>query len=257
MRYAISIMALVVIAVGNGVADDKKRAANELDKKVVDIVKQVGALYENTKSLHVDATLATTIQEGENKREIDIIAAFDLERPNHFALRSRHANDANAGLEVFCDGKKLSMQGRRLKQYTETDAPADLAEVGQALMRFGPGPSGMLFQNLLAQKPGDALMEGVTACSYAAIEKVAGAMAHHLKFTQPEFDWELWVAADGKPLVLKMSSSRATDAGKVTMVETYKDWKLDTPPAKDAFHFTAPADAKKMKAFGRPASKDG
>ena len=35
-------------------------------------------------------------------------------------------------------------------------------------------------------------------------------------------------------------------------VETYSNWKLDAEPAKDAFMFTPPEGAKKVKSLGRP-----
>jgi hypothetical protein len=258
MKHAIQVaMVVFALAPAVGACDDKKGPGKELDKKVVAIVKEVGALYQGAKSVQVEATLATTVQEGEDKRETNINATFVVERPNHFALRSRHANDANAGLEAVCDGKTLYLHGRRLKQYTETAAPEGLAGIGQKLFRFGSVPTGMLFQNLLTDDPGGALMDGVTACSYAGMEKIGDAMAHHLTFTQPEFQWELWTAADGKPFVLKMSSSRSTDGGKMTTVETYKNWKIDGAVDKGAFEFKAPGDAKKVEDFNSRRSKDG
>jgi hypothetical protein len=148
------------------------------------------------------------------------------------------------------------MHGRRLKQYTEAAAPGDLAGIGARLMSFGHVPTGMLFQNLLADDPGAALLDGVTACSDAGTEKVGDTVARHLKFTQPEFHWELWVAAEGKPFVLKMRSERATDAGMMVTVETYRAWKVDQVPAKDTFTFVAPPDAKKVRMFTTGPSKD-
>ena len=37
--------------------------------------------------------------------------------------------------------------------------------------------------------------------------------------------------------------------GKVRTTETYKNWKLDAPPGKQAFTFIPPKDAKKVDEF--------
>jgi len=67
---------------------------------------------------------------------------------------------------------------------------------------------------------------------------------HHLKFSQDQFDWEMWVAAKGKPLVVKMTRTRLGDErNKITVEELYGNWKLDTPPSKGVFSFSPPKDA--------------
>jgi hypothetical protein len=90
-------------------------------------------------------------------------------------------------------------------------------------------------------------MEGVTTCTYAGKEKVDGEQAHHLKFEQPNLNWELWVATGDKPYVLKIQSVQSDGDHKVSCVETYRNWKVDAAPAKDAFGFTPDAEAKKVK----------
>lgn len=257
VAFRIAVLFLGVTAGALGMTDAGTRRAPDLDKKVVEIVKQVGALYKSAKSVHADATLVTTREGEKEKRETTITATFDCETPNRFALRSQVGKDANAGLEIVCDGKTLYVHGRRLKQYTEAPAPAKMAEVGRQLQRYGHGNTGMLFQNILEEDPEEMLLDGVTACSHAGMEKVGDKAAHHLRFTQPDFSWELWVAAEGKPFVLKAATTHQVEGAKIIVVETYRDWKLNVTPPGKAFAFSAPADAKKVKAFGRETSKDG
>jgi outer membrane protein assembly factor BamB len=229
----------------------------ELDPKVVKIVKQVAALYKNARSMRVEAVLATTVTEGKQERKIESEVTIDLERPNHFALRSRRANDHDAGLEVVCDGKSLYTHGKRLKQYTESKAPDDLAGIGKLLPRFGHAATGMLFQNVLSEDPDEILLDGVTACSYEGTEKVGDVNARHVKLKQPDLEWEAWVAAEGKPLVLKVVTRAANEDVKVVTVEMYKKWKLDATPDKGAYRFTPPADARKVKTLKAQPSKGG
>jgi outer membrane protein assembly factor BamB len=229
----------------------------DLDAKSVEIIKQAAALYKNVRSMHADAQLETTVKEGNEERKAVIAVRVDLERPNHFALRSGHAADRDAGLELVCDGKSLYAHARRLKQYTESKAPVDLAGVGRALARFGHPATGMLFQNVLAEDPADVLLDSVTSCAYAGREAVGEAKADHVKLRQPDLEWEVWVAAEGKPFVLKVVTRAAGEGVKVVTVETYRNWKVDHKPDDAAFRFVPPADAKSVKAFKRPAPRAG
>jgi hypothetical protein len=223
----------------------------DLDANAVKIIKQAAALYKNAQALHADAELETTVKEGKEERKIEITANVDLKRPNHFALRTRYAKDADAGLELVCDGQTLYAHARRLKQYTEAKAPADLAGVGRALTRFGHTSTGMLFQNALAEDPDEVLLDTVTSCTYVGQEKVGEANAHHLTFKQPDLEWEAWVAAEGKPFVLKVVTRFANEEVKMVTVETYKQWKVDHEPGDAAFKFVPPAGAMKVTAFKR------
>jgi hypothetical protein len=233
------------------------RAADndKLDKKAVDVVKQVGELYKNAKSLHAEMALELNAERDGQTRTVESEAAFDIKQPNQFALRSHRKEDKEAGISVVCDGKSLFICPTRMKQYTEAGAPDDLRKMGMTLARLGQPNTGMLFVNLLTEDPAGQLLEGVNSCTYAGKEKIGDVQAHHLKFSQEEFDWELWVAAEGKPFVLKMATKRSADDGKFTLVETYRNWKLDGEPGKDTFSFSAPKDAKKVDKF--PGNGDG
>jgi outer membrane protein assembly factor BamB len=223
-----------------------------LDARAVNIVKQAAALFKDARALHADMELETTVQQGKEERKTEITATVDLKRPNYFALRSRHVKDQSAGLELVCDGQTLYAHARRLKQYTEAKAPADLEGVGKALTRFGHTATGMLFQNVLTEDPDEVLLDSVTSCAYVGEEKVGEAKAHHVTLKQADLEWEVWVAAEGKPFVLKVVSRVAGDEVKIVTVETYKKWQVDHNPDEAAFKFVPPAGAEKVKAFTRP-----
>jgi putative intracellular protease/amidase len=219
-------------------ADDSK-----LDQKVLDIVKQVSDLHKNAKSLHVEAALNWSGKQGKFDTEV----TYDLEQPNHLAMGSRNKHDNNAGLILVCDGKVLWTYAVKPKHCIKTEAPTDWQEMGTTLLRLGRPNTGMLFANVLATDPYEQIMDGVNSCSYAGKEKVGEVEANHLKFSQDQFDWEMWVAAEGKPLVVKMTRTRrGADGNKLTIEELYRNWTVDTPPGKGVFSFTPPKDATKV-----------
>jgi hypothetical protein len=113
----------------------------------------------------------------------------------------------------------------------------------------------MLFVNVLGADPYEQLMEGVTDVAYAGKEKLDGVETHHLTFKQPGFDWQLWIAADGKPFILKMQSN-GSDDNKFEIVENYRNWKVDEAPAKDVFTFTPDKGAKKVEELSNDEGED-
>jgi outer membrane protein assembly factor BamB len=238
---------LVCVSLARAAAGDKAKGPAGSDRKAAAVVKRAAALYKKARALHADGAFTTLLTRGKEKQHLRVTVTIDLERPNRFALRTRLPDSPGAGLEVVSDGKHLFTHGRRLKQYTEARAPGDLAGVGKYLQRFGHTNVGMLFQNVLAEDPGEMLLDGVLSGSYAGVERLGGARAHHVRFKQADMDWELWVAADGEPFVLKASSTIPTDDGTIRTVETYEGWKLDAAPGRSVFAFVPPPDARKVK----------
>jgi hypothetical protein len=249
MTHRVGLLLLALgVAVHSAQGRDDKKEQNALDPKVVDIVKQVGALYKDAKSIHVHIGLTVT-NDGDNKKtEIKSTGSYDIEKPNRLALRTKGDN-GKAGIEYVTDGKQVNILRRRPNQYTTDEAPASLSDVAQALQMLRYDNTGILFQNVLTDDPAGALMDGVNSCSYAGTEKVGDTNAHHLKFEQDAFNWEMWVPTEGKPLVLKIVTTRDTDNGKNVVEERYSNWKVDAAADKNAFSFTAPNGAKKVEQF--------
>jgi hypothetical protein len=235
MRYAIGALTLALL-VPLSIA-----RADDIDKKATDIVKKAAEIYKDAKAIHADVTIETTAGEGDQKKVRKVEATYDLERPNLLAIRTKQG-----GIEVTSDGKKLLIDSKHSKEYAEEEAPASMTDLGQQILRLGPPNVGMLFPNVMIDDPYETLMSGVTDCKLAGTEKVDGVETHHITFKQPEFDWELYIAAEGKPYVLRMTNTRSGDDNKVTVVETYKNWKVQDSMDKSVFTVTPPKDAKKV-----------
>jgi hypothetical protein len=245
-----------LLAMGIAGADDAKaKKSPKRDPKALEVIKQVADLCKNAKTLHVEMDVETHVQNGEEKQDIQNRCNYDVERPARFALRTRHLTDKQSGLDYISDGKTLLVHSMRLKQYTESEAPKSVTEVGERLARFGRSSTGFVLPNVLTDDPYESLVDDIISCSYAGKEKVGPADAHHVKVVHPEIKWEMWIAAAGKPLVLKATTLVAVDEIRVTATETYKDWKLDETLDKAAFSITAPADATKVDALGAPKKK--
>jgi hypothetical protein len=225
------------------------RADDQIDKKVVEIVQRTGELYKNAKTFHVEGTFVSKIESGSDKRDMNVKAVYDIERPNRLALKTEVNGDSKKGPDIIADGKTLTIHRKSRNEYKQEDSPAGLAEIGIMLLQTGPGSTGMMFANVLADDPSDMLMQGVNSCSYVGKDKVDDTPVHRMKFSQDGFDWELWVASEGKPYILRMIRIAENPDGKVSTTETYKNWKLDGEIAKETFTFKAPEGAKKVDDF--------
>jgi len=227
------------------------RADDDIDAKTKEILKKVGVLYKDAKSLHADMAIEFSVEaDGQDKRDFKATGAIDMKRPNMFALRTTVNKNAGLGLDVVSDGKNLWVYSKRVKQYTEKKAPAKLPDIGRSMLSLGFQNTGMLFQNVLADDPADALFEGVTEAKHVGMEKVDGKEAHHMKFKQPGLDWEIWVASEGEPFVLKAKNLAEGPNGKLSTVETYTHWKLNGEFEKDPFTFKAPEGVEKVDRLG-------
>ncbi len=233
-------------------AEDKKAAdkkTDKLDPKAVKICKKAGDLYKHAKTFRADGTIDAKIDAGGQQVDINATLAFDFERPNQVAIKVRVKGDADEGLDFISDGKKLTINRRKIEQYVQEDAPKNVGGLGLAVLKLGVRSPGILLPNVLHADPGASLLDGVNSCSYVGIEKVDGTPAHHLKFSQEQFDWEMWVASEGKPFILRMTRSAEIPGGKLNTVENYKNWTIDAPPGKDAFAFSPPKGTTKVEEF--------
>jgi hypothetical protein len=257
MRLRLSAVALFFIIAISSIGTRPALAGDDtkLDKKVVDLVMKAGDVIKNAKSLHAEGIVESVVQ-GDDKQQTKVKLSYDVEKPNRIALHSQRQDDKSAGVDLVSNGKTMFTNARRLKQYTEKEAPDSLAEIAVSLPRLTVPQVGILFRNILTENPGETLIEGVTACSKVGEEKIDSVTAHHLKFSQPDFDWELWVAAEGTPYILKMLSNLSGGDNKLVLTETYKNWKINEPMDEKTFTFVPSKDAKKVKVLQPPQQQD-
>jgi len=180
------------------------------------------------------------------------------EKPNRLAIRS---TGGMMGSDIISDGEKMFTYISALKTYREQEAPAGYRELIRDPRMATGGGMGVFVLQLVAENPHDNVMEGVTSTEYVGKETLDGVDVYHLRFTQEQFDWEMWVRADGEPLLHQLSVDMSKGMGamlgqgdqdrqmKITMVKRYEDWKLDEAVAPDTFAFKPPADAKPAGGF--------
>jgi len=216
------------------------------------VLRRTADYYKSAKSFAVDV-------EREQKmgaRAIKYSLAVAIERPNRLAIRGK---GAGFGIDLFSDGKTLSLSIPAVKRYTQSMAPALLSDLTGDPMMQGVLTSflqGTMLLELIAADPYKAIMDGVKTSAFVGEEVLDGVVTHHVKCTQDQFDWELWVAAVGDPLLRKVvvdmtktvantPSAEQFKGQKLELVQTFKGLKVDTALDEKTFTFEPPAGSQK------------
>ena len=161
-----------------------------------------------------------------------------LSRPDK--LRA-HRVGGYADVEMFFDGKSVSIYGKHINGYAQFDAPGSVDDLIHAL-REGHGVA-LPGADLLLSNSYDLLVAGVQEAKHIGSGVIDGVECEHLAFRNADTDWQLWVEAGKHPIPRKLviTSKTLNSAPQYTL--RVKTWKTDVMPAKDAFTFTPPAGA--------------
>jgi thiol-disulfide isomerase/thioredoxin len=217
------------------------------------VLRRTADFYKKVKSLAVDVERVQTMGPITMKTTV----AIAVQRPNRFAIRTKGGGPV--GIDVVSDGKTMYVSIPQLQKYTEGEAPDSVEGLGndpivQGILQV------LMIGELCADDPYAKLMEGVKTASYAGQEPLVGVPSHHLKFTQDQFDWEMWIAAGGEPLirriVVDLTKSLANSPlaqqfknQKLDLTQDFKDWRIDRGVDEKSFAFEPPKGAQKVTSF--------
>jgi thiol-disulfide isomerase/thioredoxin len=248
--------------------------AADTSEKAKEVLVQASKFYQGVKAFKVTATLSEKFEGADDLpfsgRETK--RTFTFAKPNKGAFRilSDAAADGTGPEDVqvvaVSDGQKFNVlaPGENGMRYARSQAPGTLEE----LMA-----ESLYFQGIIAlpltlglEDPQASLMEGVTSEQYVGLEKLDDVPAHRLSFVQPgrggeDMKWDLWIAAEGEPLVLQIvydqgeQRMRTPDGIKkvrILFVDRLQGWEVDPVLSEDAFVFTAPDGAKRVRALTDP-----
>ena len=94
--------------------------------------------------------------------------------------------------------------------------------------------------------------KNVVRGDYLGLQPVAGVACHHLAFVQDDIDWQVWVAADDRPIIHKLLITYKREDQAPQFVATIAKWKLDAALPDYAFRFRAPV-GKPMGGTRKPS----
>ena len=252
-------------------------AAAESAAKAKEILGQTAKFYQGLKSFKVTATLSQKIEGIEDSpfgnRQTKRTFAFEKPNRGSFQILSDAeadgSNPADVQVAAVSDGQKLNVlaPGEQGMRFARSEAPPSLPEFLAAMGESLRLPSIFSLPLTLGlDDPEASLMEGVTSSKYVGLEKLGEVPAHRLSFVQPgqrgeDMQWDLWIASEGQPLVLQIvydqgeQRMRTPDGIKtirVSIVDQLQGWEIDPAFPEEAFVFTPPDGAKRVRSLTDP-----
>ena len=133
------------------------------------------------------------------KLQFSASGKIEVSRPDKVHM-VRHGGFAD--LELYFDGKKITLLGTRANAYGELEAKGTIGDALDAL-RSEMGlelPGG----DLLLPNVYDVLMADTHSGAYWGTTRVGGIECHYLAFRGADVDWQIWISTGDKPLPIKL-----------------------------------------------------
>lgn len=228
------------------------------------LVEQAGAFLQKQGKFSVDASMSMKITSPAANQESSASFQITLVRPNRLAMI---ANAGELAASVYSDGENIVTYHQSLNKYLVETAPDNVGqftekEAGQIFA----GPGGFLL-NVLSPNPAESLLEGTTGAKYVGKEEIAGKSYHRCRFEQEQFDWDIWIAAEGDPLIhrfvpdmtkqLQSLPEEMRRGFKMELRVAFDKWNLDPTINESTFVFAPPEGAEKVNTFLSEQEEEG
>ena len=259
MAWLVAFSAFAMLELGGSAwAQDKGEKASPPGAVTAEsVLKKTADFYKKAKSFKVDMNRSHKV--GPINMQYTTAVAF--ERPNRLAMQSK----GNVpGIDLVSDGKTLFVSVPALKKYSESEAPATI----DALMADPIGTAAlqhMMIGELCTADPYENTLDGVKTATYSGPREALDGCRRRSPEVYPGsgFDWEMWVAADGDPLVKKVVVDLAKTIAnspaaaqfknqKVEMIQNFKGWQIDRGVDPKSFAFGRSPWPKNQELYGWP-----
>lgn len=172
-----------------------------------------------------------------------------LKRPNGLKILTQ--SDSKP-LNIFFDGKNLSVYAPKNNMYAAIAAPATIDE----LIPFAVEKAGIMtnYYDILTSDPFAYLTDDLTRAFSAGQSTVDGTLCDHLAFKGEDVSWEIWIATGDKPLPLMMAITYLKVPDQPRFLLHLSNWKLNVPVAKGTFAFVKPAGAVQIEFQSKTAA---
>jgi hypothetical protein len=231
----LSAIALSLVMVGTSMTANADEAdAKRLLKAMSDYLAAQQAI-----SFDYDAILEVVTKD-EQILALASSGSVTLNRPDKI-LATRSSGFAD--VELFFDGKTLTLLGKNLNLYAQEDVPGSVDNlVDELRKRNRPLPAA----DLLLTDPYEVLMQDVDDIKDLGSGVIGGVECDYLAFRAKEVDWQIWIAQGDRPYPCRyVISSKFMDGSPQYSIQV-RDWKTGDEVAATDFAFTPPADAKKV-----------
>lgn len=238
-RTALAATLTTGLALGGGIAT----AAGDVESDADSLVRQMSDYMSALSAFSVRGDVDDEVIDLEGQKlQFSSSATLVVERPGRIYA---HRQGPVADLEVFFDGRSLTLHGKRLDVYMQRPIEGTVDDaINELRLETDLGvPAG----DLLYTDSYDGLMQDVISGRYLGAAYVHGTEVHHLAFRAPKVDWQLWIQTGEQPLPMKyvITSKWITGAPEYTV--RFRDWNTAPEIDPGQFEFTPSENAVRVE----------
>lgn len=194
-------MSILLLGVTAGVIDAQEvRQKPVIDPEAEQVLRQ---LSEHNKQVKAGIFRLTDtiddVQADGRKLQFSHMREITIERPNK--LKVETTGDLTTRT-LWKDGKTLTVLDRSKNVYAQLPDPGTINQAIDMLQeKYNVS---LPAADLLSDDVYQTMTAGCDAIDYIGIGYVGDEKCHHLAFTRPNIDWQLWISVGDKPSMRKM-----------------------------------------------------
>ena len=236
MRKLTSCISAAAIVLFTPMAFSQPSVQPDADK----ILKRVEAFMSSHKSVEIEAAVTEDeVFDDAHKLQFGGTITIFIKRPAQLSVINRTDYQ---NTHAYLNKGEFTLYDNDVNVYAQAPAPGTFSEALASIYEsIGTVPGGA---ELFSGNAYELLVGKARKVIYVGKSNINGNSCHHIAGILPDMDWQLWVRAEGDPVLCKyIVTDRDTPlAPQYTM--TFTKWKSNVSLSNKQFEFQPPADAE-------------
>jgi hypothetical protein len=215
-----------------------------LDPRADEVLRAMAAFLTKNKAFAFEAEERfDEIPSGQPRTLLSNVRRVGVQRPNKLVA---DAEGDTLSRSVWFDGQTFSVFDRTQNVYASVPMPGSIDSALDTLAeKYGVA---VPLADLLYNDPYTVLTGDVTYSRYLGLHLAADVLCHHLVFSQPTIEWQIWIDAGDQPFIRQLAISYVREPGEPQYVATLRKWRLLEALPDDLFRFEPPEGAQRVDA---------
>lgn len=232
---AVALFLIILFATSAGVRADEADA-----KKILKAMSDYMAAQKSI-SFDFDAILEV-ITADDQKLALASSGSLILNRPDKIHVTR---SGGFADIEMFFDGKILTILGKNLNLYTQLEVPGTIDHLIDELKNKYNRP--LPAADLLLSNPYEDLIYGVVDVKDLGSGVIGGIECDYLAFRTDAVDWQIWIAQGAHPYPCRYVITSKDLTGGPQYAIQIRNWKAGEQVATNDFSFKNSTKAEKVE----------
>lgn len=241
MRRTLAVVAIVGLTISQSLFADAA-----IDEQADSLMRKMSRTLQEASTLAFSAetTVDEVLVSGQKLQRGALVSAL-VKRPSRvLAIR-----DGDMGVRKFSyDGRTITVFDPGLGLFATAEVPgsiddalAHLREKYDLILPLGDLIQGGFYEEIRPR---------VTSGRYLGRHRVGRTPCHHLAYTMPNVDWQIWME-EGTTLPRKIVITYKTLPGSPQFTAVIGEWQLSEPLPDEAFRMEIPDDASRIEIMAK------